>query len=171
MKHLRVASLALMLMVAGNLQGQQATDLTAIERMAAAGEWQTALKSLDERIANNTNDVEARFLKGLLLLERGDTDSAREVFVELSRLFPRIPESFNNLATIYAQQGDYEQARQALLNAIANAPEYPVVRANLGDLYTRLATEAYREAINLDPGDEASKAKLNTLEKLFAGGG
>lgn len=171
MKHLRIASLALMLTVASSVQGQQATDLATIEDMAAAGEWQSALNSLDERIANNTNDVEARFLKGLLLLERGDTDSAREVFEELSRLFPRIPESFNNLASIYAQQGDYEQARLALLNAIANAPEYPVVRANLGDLYTKLATEAYREAIELDPDDEASKAKLDNLENLFASGG
>jgi Flp pilus assembly protein TadD len=171
MKYLRIAPLALMLMMVGSVQGQQATDLATIERQAQAGQWQAALNGLDERISNNTNDVEARFLKGLLLLEQGDTDGAQAVFVELSRLFPRIPESFNNLASIYAQQGEYEKARQALLSAIANAPDYPEVRSNLGDLYTQLAVEAYREAVALDPEDEASKAKLQALEKLFVSGG
>jgi len=171
MKYLRIVPLSLMLIVVGSVQGQQTTDLATIERQAQAGQLQAALNGLDERISNNTNDVEARFLKGLLLLEQGDTEGARDVFVELSRLFPRIPESFNNLATIYAQQGEYEKARQALLSAVANAPNYPVVRANLGDLYSQLAVEAYREAIALDPEDDASKAKLQALEKLFASGG
>ncbi|NJN46575.1 MAG: tetratricopeptide repeat protein [Candidatus Competibacteraceae bacterium] len=125
MKYLRIVPLTLMLIVVGSVQGQQTTDLATIERQAQAGQFQAALNGLDERISNNTNDVEARFLKGLLLLEQGDTDGARDVFVELSRLFPRIPESFNNLATIYAQQGEYEKARQALLSAVANAPQLP----------------------------------------------
>jgi Flp pilus assembly protein TadD len=170
MKYLHAGLLALMLMVMGGVYAET-TDMEAIKRLVAEGKRSVALEKLDERIAASADDVEARFLKGLLLLERGDTDAARDVFEELSRRFPRLPESFNNLATIYAREGDYEKARQALLSAIANSPDYPVVRANLGDLYAKLAADAYRKAVELDPKDQASEAKLRLLDQLFAPGG
>ena len=92
------------------------------------------------------------------------------MFSEIIRQFPQIPEASNNLAAIYAKEGDYEQARQVLLSAIANNPDYPNARVSLGDLYAKLAADAYREALKLNPNDIASKAKLKMLDPLFASG-
>lgn len=152
-------------------QDKALVDLDTIQRLAGQGEYADALGYLDERIEADGNDIQSRFLKGLVLMGQGDTQAAREAFQEVARLFPRLPESYNNLAVIYAEVGEYEKARQALLSAAANAPEYAPVRANLGDLYSKLAADAYRNALDLDPDDAASQAKLKWLERMFASDG
>jgi Flp pilus assembly protein TadD len=171
MKYLNSGLLAALMLIAINGVSAETADLEAIKRLAAEGKQDAALQELDKRIADNAQDVEARFLRGLLLLERGEVKAARETFKALSQEFPGLPEPNNNLAALYAREGDYEKSREALLNAIASAPNYPVVRANLGDLYMNLAVEAYRAAVRLDPKDQASQAKLRLLEKMFASGG
>jgi len=101
-------------------------------------------------------------------------DSARMTFSTIAQRYPRLPEAFNNLAAIYAGEGEYEKARNALLSAIANAPDYATVRANLGDLYIKMALDAYEDAMSLDAGDpsvEASvEAKREYLLKMFSDG-
>lgn len=170
MKTLYAALLALAFALAGHAQ-EELVDLDTIQRLAEQGNTDRAIDDLDRRIEADVNDVQSRFLKGLLLLEEDDTARARAVFAEITRLFPRLPEAYNNLAAIYAAEGDYENARQRLLNAIANAPEYAPVRTNLGDLYSKLALDAYRRALELDPGDEAAEARLQWLEQMFAAAG
>jgi len=169
MKTLCTGLLALILSTAAS--AQNTLDIESIRRMAASGDVSAALEQLDDLIAADSNDIQARFFKGLLLNEQGDSEAAKAVFAEMARLFPRLPESFNNLAAIYAEEGKYEQARQALLSAAANSPDYAAVRSNLGDLYIKLAVDAYRKALEIDPNDQASAAKLRLLEQLFGSGG
>jgi tetratricopeptide (TPR) repeat protein len=170
MNYFQAGLLALLLVAGGIVCAQELTDLNTIQRQASQGDWSKAMEELDKRIAANSNDVESRFLKGLLLLQKGDTAAAREVFLEISQRFPRLPEAYNNLAAIYAADGQYELARQALLSAIANAPNYSPARTNLGDLYVNMALDSYREVLRLNPNDPASKAKLKVLEQLLGSG-
>jgi hypothetical protein len=62
-------------------------------------------------------------------------------------------------------------ARQTLLNAISNTPDYSEAKSNLGDLYVKLAVDAYQEALDLNPGDAVSEAKLKLLEQMLVSGG
>lgn len=167
MSYLRFGSIGLLFAVLGMVHAQEAPDLSTIQRLAANGHWTQAMDALNQRIAANPNDVEPAFLKGLLLLQQGDKSGAREVFQDLSNRFPRLPEAYNNLAAIQAADGEYELARQALLSAIANTPDYAPVRANLGDLYIKMAIDAYRQALKLDPNDSAASAKLKFLEQII----
>lgn len=149
---------------------QEPPDLDTIRQMAERGERVRALDELDRVVASDPNDIQAGFLRGLLLFEAGDLRAAQEAFTEIARRFPRLPEAYNNLAAIYAAEGEYEKARGALLSAAGNAPGYADVHANLGDLYVKMATDAYREAVELDPSDQVSAAKLQALERLFEEG-
>jgi len=167
MKYLQFGLIGLLFAVLGMAQAQEAPDLSAIQRLAANGNMNQAMDALNQRIAANPEDVESTFLKGLLLLQQGDKNGAREVFLDISRRFPRLPEAYNNLAAIHAADGEYELARQTLLSAIANTPDYAPVRANLGDLYIKMAMDAYREALKLNPNDSAAHARLKVLEQLF----
>jgi tetratricopeptide (TPR) repeat protein len=171
MKYLGLTGfLVLLLLVFSGLEAQQSTASDATQWVTSQDkDWKTALSNLEKKIADNPDDVEAQFLKGLLLFERADVTAAREVFLNIVRRFPYIPEAYNNLAVIYTAEGDYEKARQALLAAIAN--DYPQAQANLGDLYSKLAADAYRQALNHNPDDSASRAKLVLLENLFASEG
>ncbi len=167
MRYLRFGFIGLLFAVLSLVQAQEAPDLNAIQRMAASGNRSQAIEALNKRIGANPEDVEAVFLKGLLLLQQGDKSGAREVFLDVSRRFPRLPEAYNNLAAIHAADGEYELARQTLSSAIANTPDYAPVRANLGDLYIKMAMDAYREALKLNPNDSATHARLKVLEQLF----
>jgi Flp pilus assembly protein TadD len=168
MKYLGLTGfLVLSVLVLSGPEAQQSKALEATQRVAAQyDDWKTALDTLNKKIAANPDDIEAQFLKGLLLFERDDVTAAREVFLTIVRRFPYVPEAYNNLAVVYTAEGDYEKARQALLAAIAN--DYPQAQANLGDLYSKLAADAYREALAYNPDDAASQAKLVMLENLFA---
>lgn len=144
-----------------------AAELDDIRRLADEGQREAALKRLDERLVRDPSDVPGRFLKGSILLDMGKLAEAREAFDEVSRRAPKLPEPYNNLAVIYAAQGDYEKARQALYTAAQQAPDYAAAHINLGDLYVKLATDSYRRALELNPADEASRAKLLALDALF----
>lgn len=143
--------------------------LTAIQRLLDAGRNAAALVALDRRIEADAGDVAARFLKGLALQESGDRASARDVYLEIAKLFPKLPEAFNNLAALYVADGDHEKARQALVSARANAPDYPLVHVNLGDLYLRMAADAYRRAVELNPDDVDAVNRLARLQRLLDG--
>ena len=151
-----------------NQQDALPPTISSIQQSIAQGDAQTALAALDQRIKADNNDVQSRFLKGMVLMEEGENLEAQEAFIEITRLFPKLPEAFNNLAVLYVREGSYEKARSALMSAKANTPDYPVAHANLGDLYLKMAADAYRQALELDPDDQLSAAKLDALQNMFA---
>lgn len=142
--------------------------MNTVQHLIEEGEFDAALDLLEQRVKADRNDVQARFLKAMVLLRQGKKEEAQAVFVDIVRHFPKLPEASNNLAALYANDGEYEKARQALLSAIANVPDYSTAHINLGDLYVKMAIDAYRQAVKLDPNDKAAKAKSKFLEQLFA---
>jgi Tfp pilus assembly protein PilF len=47
-----------------------------------------------------------------------------------------------------------DKARTALEMAIRTDPGYAIARENLGDVYARLASESYGQALQLDPAKQ-----------------
>lgn len=145
------------------------TETTASAAPTPAVASNPALQEVEARLAANPNDIEARFQRGVLLVKLGQTDAALQVFNELAREFPQLPEPHNNLAVIHAQRGDYEQARQALLAAQKARPNFGPARANLADVYSALAISEYAKAQALDTDNEVLARKLKTLTQLSCG--
>lgn len=168
MRYFRYVPILLLLITATASAQNQPLSLDAIVDRVETGEYAAALDALDTRIAADINDVQARFLKGLVLMEQGDRAGAEAVFLEITRLFPALPEAYNNLAALYVEQGDYERAQQTLQEALANTREDALLRNNLGDLYVTMAVDAYRQARSLEPGDPELDAKLDYLEPMLA---
>lgn len=121
------------------------------------GQPERALAAADKLIAGSPANAEARFLRGVALAELGRTAEAISTFRKLTEDFPSLPEPYNNLAVLYAHQRDYDKARSALEQAIRTHPSYATAHANLGDLYARLANEAYERALQLDAGRETRR--------------
>jgi Flp pilus assembly protein TadD len=61
--------------------------------------------------------------------------------------YPELPEPYNNLAVLYAQQKQFDKARTALEMAIRIHPGYATAYENLGDLHSRLASQGVRESL------------------------
>ena len=67
---------------------------------------------------------------------------------------------------LYAAQGQYERARQALEMAIRANSQYAIAHENLGDVYARLASHSYDQALQLDPSNKATQFKLSKLREF-----
>lgn len=159
-----VVSLVMVFGMCGNAYA--ADDSSEINRMFSAGQVNEAFARLDTLIAAKPRDPSLRFQKGVLLTEASRSDEAIAVFAQLTIDFPEIPEPYNNLAVIYAAQGEYDKARTALEAALRAKPDYAVAQQNLGDVYAQLARAAYARALQLDPANTALPTKLNQLRGL-----
>ena len=149
----------------------QSTDIDGIRRLARDGKLDTALEQINQQLQQSPGERQLRFLKGVILAEKKQPAKAIEVFRKLTVDFPDLPEPYNNLAVLYASQGDYEQARDALLLAINTHPSYATAHENLGDIYAKMAGVAYDKALSIDTSNATAKHKLSLIDTLFVGPG
>lgn len=157
-------TLALVLSVSGAVR---ADDYQDAARLHKQGKHSAALEKVDAVLAATPKDARARFLKGLILTEQGKPQEAIKVFNALTDDYPELPEPYNNLAVLYAAQGQYEHARKALEMAIRTHPSYAIAHENLGDVYAKMASEAYDKALQLDRSNKTAQTKLSLIRELF----
>ncbi len=131
-----------------------------VSQLLNAGRLPEAQARADQHLAGKPRDPQMRYLKGLIQRESGQAAEALATFTRLSEDFPELPEPYNGMAVIHAAQGDYDKARAALETAIRNNPGYATAHENLGDLYARLAQQAYCRALQLEAGNITVKSKL-----------
>lgn len=141
-------------------------SLTEAQTLLAQGQRTQALDKVERAIAADPKDRQARFLKGVILAELNKLDEAAGIFQKLTEEAPELPEPYNNLAVIYAQQKQFDKAKAALEMAIRTHPSYAVAHENLGDLYAKMARQAYDRALQIDSKNTNAQAKLNLLREL-----
>lgn len=154
-------------LIFGLTKAQEKTpEVEAMQKLAEAGDGPAALASVERLLASKPNDPALRFVKGVLLTDAQRSADAMLIFERLTQDYPDLPEPYNNLAVIYAAQGDYERARMALNAALRANPRYAVAEVNLGDVHLRLAQQSYQRALGLDARDTGLPAKLTALRRL-----
>lgn len=144
-----------------------ADSLPDIQRMIKQGQHAQALEKVESYLSNRPKDAQGRFMKGLILTEMNRSADAISVFTRLSEDYPELPEPYNNLAVLYAQQKQYDKARTALEMAIRTHPSYAIAYENLGDIYSKLASQAYDKALQFDGTNSATKSKLALIHNLI----
>lgn len=145
-----------------------ADGLSEARQLLREGQLPQALSKTDALIAQNPKDPQYVFLRGVILTAQNKTQDAIQVFTQLTERYPELPEPYNNLAVLYAQQGQYHKARSALDMAIRTNPDYATAYENLGDVDAALARQAYEKALQLDPNrNDAISPKLALIDKLF----
>ncbi|MGA8863752.1 MAG: tetratricopeptide repeat protein [Gallionella sp.] len=146
-----------------------ADELADANMLFKQGQRSQALDKVDGFLAKKPKDAHARFLKGLILTEQGKTADAIRIFAALTVDYPDLPEPYNNLAVLYASQGKYDIAKELLEKAISTHPSYATAHENLGDIYAKMASQAYDRALQLDNSNTATQTKLAMIQNLFAG--
>jgi tetratricopeptide (TPR) repeat protein len=148
----------------------QADPLQDANQLFRQGQFDRAMERVNSYLASRPKDARGRFLKGLILTEQNKPNDAIKIFTELSQDYPELPEPYNNLAVLYASQGAYDKARNALETAIRTHPSYATAHENLGDIYAKMASQAYDKALQLDRSNQAAQGKLNLIKDLFSQG-
>ena len=132
------------------------------------GKLGDALAKADQYLAGKPRDPQMRFIKGVIQTEAGKPSDAITTFTQITQDYPELPEPYNNLAVLYAGQSQFDKARAALEMAIRTNPSYATAHENLGDVYAKLASQAYTKALQLDSGNTAVQPKLALIRTLFA---
>jgi len=68
---------------------------------------------------------------------------------------------------LYAGQSQFDKARAALEMAIRTNPSYATAHENLGDVYAKLASQAYSKALQLDTNNTGVPPKLSLIRNIF----
>lgn len=145
----------------------QADDIQDANKLFKQGLHAQAMEKVNTVLAGKPKDAQARFLKGLIQTEQGNTTEAIATFTGLTEDYPELPEPYNNLAVIYAGQGQYEKAKVALEMAIRTHPTYATAHENLGDIYAKMASQAYDRALQLEKTNTGTQTKLALIRELF----
>jgi Flp pilus assembly protein TadD/ketosteroid isomerase-like protein len=168
-RHFSVVSLVLAAVLITGLHSARADEMSAIKDLQIAGKMTEALAKVNQELGAKPKDASLRFLKGVILADTGRSAEAISIFQKLTEDNPRLPEPYNNLAVLYAANGQFDKAKLALEAAIRTNPSYATAHENLGDIYARMASEAYSKALQLDVSKTQVQTKLALIRDLSGG--
>lgn len=137
-----------------------------VQQLMEKGQLSAAASRVQAHLKKDSSDVQLRFLQAVIAAEQKKYDQAIRLFTALTQDHPTLPEPYNNLAVIYAIQGEDRKAAQVLEQAIRTNPSYATAHQNLGDVYARIANEAYAKALQLDSAQKAEKPKLTLISRI-----
>ncbi len=140
-----------------------------VEKLIKARKYQDAVTQINTDLKKTPRNVQLRFVKARLQIEMRQFDQAKKTLIEITQQFPELPEPYNNLAAIAANQGQWIEARDYLELALKLRPSYAIASANLGEIYIRLGAQAYEDAaknaqLNQRQYSNRAKALLDVLK-------
>jgi tetratricopeptide (TPR) repeat protein len=140
-----------------------------VEKLIKARKYQDAVGQINADLKKTPRNVQLRFVKARLQIEMRQFEQAKKTLIEITQQFPELPEPYNNLAAIAANQGQWIEARDYLELALKLRPTYAIASANLGEIYIRLGAQAYEDAaknaqLNQRQYSNRAKALLDVLK-------
>jgi Tfp pilus assembly protein PilF len=134
-----------------------------VRKLLRQGKHAQARVLVDKGLANNPRDPQMRFWQGFIFEQLGQAALAQPVYLALTQDYPELAEPHNNLGVLYAAQGDYAKAKEAIEAALRANPRYAEAQENLGDILVQLARQAYENALVINPKQTAVAQKLERL--------
>lgn len=105
------------------------------------------------------------FQQGLAAQQRGDLNSARDLYTRSLADKPGNAETLNNLGAVYHSLGDNKKAEEAYRRALDADPKFAAAWSNLAVVLDaqgkrQEATAALQESLQLDPRNVSTKVNL-----------
>lgn len=166
---MKLSSILFLILLLPALPGSAADAVYEVNQLLKKGKREQALEQIDAYLAAQPknawgrNITQMRFLKGTLLADLRRNDEAVQVFAKLTQDYPDLPEPYNNLATLYAMQGNYDGAKDALERGLRTDPAYATAYRNLNEIYARIATSAYDRTVQASKGGQPAPALIKDL--------
>ena len=130
-----------------------------------ASQWTAAQTLIDKQLQKQPADPQMRLMRSQMQAAQGQTALAMESLQVLTQEFPELPEPYNNLAVLLAQQQRFDEALTHLKMAIRARSDYSLALENLGDIYIALARQSYLQAQN-QPQSPFTSARLENKIQL-----
>jgi tetratricopeptide (TPR) repeat protein len=141
-----------------------------IERLLNQGANQEALERIERRQqqidGQRGTDVQLMFQHARALAALGRDEEAIALYTKMTRLFPELPEPWNNFAVIYAASGKWDRADEVLQMALRANPGYAEALANQSDLQRMRASSVSPNGAKYDvPGSKANDDDVESISK------
>lgn len=177
---LKIISLLLALLIFGNANAERIVKQGVEQGVEQGAAQTTSLSTKDARalitqrrdndaisilvqlLKNSPGDFQAWFLLGATQARLRRFHDAVISFGKVTSLQPTLAEPHNNLAVIYNELGDFRAAVKELEASLKLRPNYATAHENIGDLYVKLAADAYRKALKED-GSPALRRRYDRL--------
>ena len=140
---------------------------THIEKLTKERKFADAIKAIDAALVKSPRNVQLRFLKARLQIELRDPVSAKNTWIEITQQFPELPEPYNNLAALSANQGKWIEARDYLELALKLRPDYVTAQGNLAEVYLRLSEMNYQSASKLQPNQREYGLRAKAIKEIL----
>ena len=162
----RILYIAIFILSTGPLLA--ATSVQDIQLLLDKKLYVQAARSGEQLLQKHSGDPDIEFLTAYAYQMSQQSGKAARYYQELIREYPELPEPRNNLAMIYLSNGDYDRASELLVNAINTHRSYATAYENLSNIYTGIASEAYRRAVSesKEPETYANNIELTALTRL-----
>lgn len=106
-----------------------------ISLLLSQKEYKRAIAKLDKIIDQHPDYVVARNLKGEVLMISGKNDAAKNEFVQVLDLNPKLVTPYNNLASMKIKQGNIKAALDIYKNAIKSGADKITMQFQMANLY------------------------------------
>ena len=101
------AAILLVGVIASNLQAGPVDEQADIARLMQSGQLAEALRRVEALLMLNPANAKMRFNKAIILAQQGKSPEAITLLLKLTEDYPDLPEPYNNLAVLYAANGQY----------------------------------------------------------------
>ena len=128
-----------------------------------------------ERVHTRYINLSDRDAKARKLFEKAqkseDLKERERLYLEVLKLWPSDPRTYNNLGDTYERQGRFKKAIKSYETALALDPKAPYPCFGLGDVYFKLgeferAIPYYKKGLQSDPDDKPAREDLRLARAL-----
>jgi len=141
-----------------------AGDYEALQDYVQQKKYAEARQLAGPLLAGDKPPLQIGFLVAQMEVQAGQPASAITLYEKLIQAYPEQAELYNNLAVIFASQGELARAQQTLEQGMQTQAEYAVLYKNLNLVYLARANSSYSKAINLtDTPETVGLVVLNEL--------
>lgn len=131
------------------------------------GDYELALKSINDALAIEPSNYAGIYKKGNILLHLNRPEEAYRTFSSMQSLKSRSQEAYFGMAKACIQQKNFDEAKDLMKEAEAAAPTASITYSRIGDLYNDMempqeAATNYLIAFNL--GDDSGRPLESLIE-------
>lgn len=136
-----------------------------VRNYAQAGDWQSAMRLVDEEVARTPQDMDVRAWRARVLAWSGRLAEAEQEYVDILKVTRTDPDNWMGLSSVYLREGKIQEAQEAIDTAEDLDPKRSDVHAGRARVLRAAgkrneARLEFQKALNLDPASAEARDGL-----------
>jgi len=152
----------LLFSVVSGISNQAIATLSHLKSLINHQNYSEAIQLGQKLQQQNPNSASVLFYTALAYQNNHQPEQAKSLYLKAIDKHARLPEAYNNLASIYVAEKNYLKAADTLTLAINSQHNIATAYANLSKIYRHLASQAYRQVLDDGIKKKPTKVILNT---------